>query len=307
MSAAGPPTPGWLLQPEAGLCPCACIGKRRKGSFVARTLDGGSRLLRQALFAEDSAARDGLLQRIEPRVKLVTVLGLLVAVSFARHVPVLLAMYAATIGLALASGLSLGFFVKRVWLFIPIFTGVVVLPATLSFITPGRVVVPLGLWFGHPVGVTSQGLTAAGLIVLRVATSISLVVLLTLTTTWHRLLAGLGSLRVPRMFVMVLAMAYRYLFHLLGSVGDMYTARRARTVQPDTDVASGRAFVAASAGALFGKAHALSEEVHQAMLSRGYTGQVRALDPAPVRARDLRWAALSLAVAVVLLRIDRGL
>jgi cobalt/nickel transport system permease protein len=300
-------TPGWLLQPELGLCPCGCIGTRRKGSFVAKTLDGASSLLRQALFAEDSAAHDGLLQRIEPRVKLVTVLGLLVAVSFVRHVPVLLAMYGATLGLAVASGLSLGFFVKRVWLFIPVFTGVVVLPATLSVITPGHVVLPLGSWFGHPVGVTGQGLTAAGLIVLRVATSISLVVLLTLTTTWHRLLAGLGSLRAPRMFVMVLAMAYRYLFHLLGSVGDMYTARRARTVQPDTDVASGRAFVAASAGALFGKAHALSEEVHLAMVSRGYTGHVRTLDPAPIRARDLGWATVLLAVALLLLRIDHGL
>ena len=44
------------------------------------------------------------------------------------------------------------------------------------------------------VGLTSQGLRAAGLIVMRVATSISLVVLLTLTTPWTRLLAALRAL-----------------------------------------------------------------------------------------------------------------
>jgi cobalt/nickel transport system permease protein len=300
-------TPDWLLQSEVGLCPCGCIGKRRKGSYVARTIEGASGLLRHALFADDAAAQDGLLQRIEPRVKVVTVLGLLVATALVHHIPTLVAMYASTLVLAVASSLSLGFFVKRVWLFVPIFTGVIVLPATFSFVTPGHHLVPLGTWFGHPVAITSQGLRAAGLIVLRVATSISLVVLLTLTTSWTRLLAALRSLFVPKMFVLVLAMAYRYIFHLLGSITDMYTARTARTVQPDTDVASGRAFVAASAGALFGKAHALSEEVYLAMVSRGYTGDVRTLDAPRVRINDVLWGALFVAVAVLLLGFDRGL
>ena len=43
----------------------------------------------------------------------------------------------------MASALPLGFFVKRVWLFIPIFTGIIVIPAMFSFITPGTIVLPL--------------------------------------------------------------------------------------------------------------------------------------------------------------------
>jgi cobalt/nickel transport system permease protein len=72
-------------------------------------------------------------------------------------------------------------------------------------------------------------------------------------------------------------MAYRYVFHLLNAVSDMYTARKARTVGVEKDTASGRRFVAATAGALFGKSHALSEEVHMAMVSRGYNGNVRTI------------------------------
>ena len=126
---------------------------------------------------------------------------------------------------------------------------------------------------------TSQGLTAAGLIVTRVAMSISLVVLLTLTTPWNRLLAALRGhggaadvhpraghglpLRLPP-----------------PELGDRHVhGPRARTVGADTDAASGRRFVAATAGALFGKSHALAEEVHMAMVSRGYTGDVRTLSP----------------------------
>ena len=263
--------------------------------------------MQQAMFSEDMAAKRWLLQRIEPRVKLLTLLGLLVAASLVRHIPVLLVLYAATLLLAAASGLSLSFFIKRVWLFIPVFTGIVVLPATFSFVTPGHIVVPFGTWFGHRVGMTSQGLSAAGLIVTRVAVSISLVVLLTLTTPWNRLLAALRALALPRMFVLVLAMAYRYVFHLLNSVSEMYTARKARTVGTETDVASGRRFVAASAGALFGKSHALSEEVHMAMLARGYTGNVRTIAPTRISGRDIVWAVACLIAAFLVLGGDRVL
>ncbi len=102
--------------------------------------------------------------------------------------------------------------------------------------------------------------------------------LVTFTTSWPRLLTGLRSLGVPRMFVTVAAMAHRYLFHLLDSVTDMYTARRARTVRPDS-LAGTRRFVGASAGSLFGKANHLTTEVHQAMVARGYVGEARTLDP----------------------------
>ncbi len=299
-------TPGWLLSSEVGLCPCGCVGKRRRGSFVDKTLDGAARVMHQALFADDVAAGRGLLQRIEPRVKLVSILGLLVAAALAHRIPTLLALYGATLGLAVASGVSLGFFVRRVWLFVPIFTGIVVLPATLNVVTHGDVVVPLGTWFGHELGMTAQGLTAAGLIVSRVATSISLVVLLTLTTAWPRLLAALRALRVPALFVLVLGMAYRYVFHLLGAVGDMFTARKARLVRA-IDTAAGRRFVAASAGALFGRSHALAEEVHMAMVARGYTGDVRTLAAERIGARELAWLAACLVAAAALWGIDHGL
>lgn len=38
-------TPDWLLHREAALCPCGCIGKRRKGSYVEKTLTAGADVL----------------------------------------------------------------------------------------------------------------------------------------------------------------------------------------------------------------------------------------------------------------------
>jgi len=299
-------TPAWLVQNEVGLCPCGCIGKRKKAGFVDKTIAGSAGLLRRAMFADDVSSASGLLQRIDARVKVVTLVGLLLATSLVHHVPVLAVMYLATLPLAVASRLSLSFFIRRVWLFIPIFTGVIVLPATFSFITGGDIVVPLGHWFGHRVGLTRQGLQSAALIITRVATSISLVVLLTLTTPWPKLLAALRALHVPRMFVQVAGMAYRYLFHLLDSVTDMYTARKARTVGI-ASTRDSRAFVGATAGALFGKAHALSDEVYSAMIARGYNGQARTLDSSRVRSGDVVWIAGCLVGIVLVMWWDRVL
>jgi cobalt/nickel transport system permease protein len=300
-------TPSWLLEAEVGLCPCGCVGKRRRTSFTDRTLDGLARVMRQALFSDDVARAPGVLQRLDPRVKLAALFALLLAAGLVHHVWPLAALYAVTLVLAGASRISLGFFVRRVWLFIPIFTGIVVIPAAFSFVTPGDIVVGLGNWLGHDIGLTRQGLESAALIVSRVATSISLVVLVTITTPWPALLAAVRSLRVPATFVMIIGMAYRYLFVLLGSVGEMYTARKARTLGPDRDVRAGRRYVAASAGALFGRAHALSDEVHQAMVARGWRGEPVLLDAPRLRAADVGWLMGCAVLAIVVVGGDRVL
>jgi cobalt ECF transporter T component CbiQ len=302
MTIVGSParTPTWLLRPEVNLGPCGCAGVRTRGSFVAKTLGGSADLLRQVMFSEDVATRRGVLQRLDPRLKAVSLLVLLVAVGLVHHLVVLLAAYAGTVLLAAASRLPIGFLIKRVWLSVPIFTGIVVLPATLSIVTPGEVVWAVWHWHGTPQGFTAQGLTTAALVTTRVATSVSLVVLLTVSTPWTRLLAGLRALGVPRIFILIIGMAYRYIFLLLATVGEMYQARQARTVGAATHDRGARRFVAASAGALFGKAHQLSEEVHQAMVARGYRGDARPLRSFRLRARDGLAAVVVIVAAVAI-------
>jgi len=54
-------------------------------------------------------------------------------------------------------------------------------------------------------------------VVARVAVSMSLVVLLTLTAPWIRLLAALRGLSVSRIFILIISIAYRCIFLLLAS------------------------------------------------------------------------------------------
>jgi energy-coupling factor transporter transmembrane protein EcfT len=87
----------------------------------------------------------------------------------------------------------------------------------------------------------------------------------------------------------------------------MYDARKARTIGAVTHDAGARRFVAASAGALFAKSHHLSEEVHDAMIARGYRGDAKVLSTFTLKFRDYAFAAGLLLAAAVIYEGDRRL
>jgi cobalt ECF transporter T component CbiQ len=304
------PPPDWLVSGQPAVRPrgpSVPRGSRRRTAFLEKTLSDGADVARRAMYAESAEPHGdvrGILFRVDPRIKLVSLFLLLVGVALVHSPLTLAAVYLGLVVLAWIGGLPVGSFVKRVWLFVPLFTAVTVAPATLSIITPGEIVVPLWTWHGAPEGITAQGLTTAGLVILRVACSVSLVLLVTISTSWNRLLAALGALGVPPIFVSVVAMAYRYLFVLLGSVLDMFLARKARTVQPIVHNAGDRRFVGAAVGTLLGRAGHLSEEVHQAMTARGYAGRHHPLDGFRATGKDLLALAASLVVAVAIVGSD---
>jgi len=265
-------------------------GRRARRGVIERTLADLAQALEQSLFAENIARRPGLLQALDPRVKIISILALLIAVGLSRSLLVLLGLYGVALVLAWRSAVPMGFFVKRVWLFMPFFTGIIALPA--FFITPGPplVALPLGLVITRP------GALTALFLLLRVSTSVSLGVLLMLTTAWPTLLKALGVLRVPEGFILILGMTYRYIYLLLRTAEDMFLSRKSRVVGRISS-ADERRVLAASAGTLLNKSLHLSGEVYLAMQSRGYRGQAHTLDTFRMRALDWVWGLAIAAVA----------
>jgi cobalt/nickel transport system permease protein len=193
---------------------------------------------------------------------------------------------------------------------VPLFTLLIVLPATLNIVRPGtpllvlvRLARPVHLWLWtvpQEVAVTRQGAAAALLLVLRVGASVSLAALLTLTTRWAVLLKALRVLRIPVVFISVLEMTYRYVFLLMQTSAEMFTARRSRAVG-GTGAAEHRRFATGVMGGLWAKTRATGEEVHRAMLSRGYTGEPRALSPMRLGLGDALWSLTVLTVIALLM------
>jgi cobalt/nickel transport system permease protein len=203
---------------------------------------------------------------------------------------------------------------RRVWFFVPFFAGMIAFPAMFNIITPGEplwVVAHLGksrslgpYHIPSELTVTRQGLLSASLLVGRVAASVSLAALLALTTRWDRLLGALRVVRVPQLFILTLAMTYRYLALLVGTAAEMHEARLSRTVRY-LSTADEQRWVAARMGFLFRKSWRMSQEVHAAMLARGFSGEIRTIAVQSVTARDIAFLAAMLAVCGGVLAVER--
>jgi len=284
--------------------------------FLDKTLLAVSRTAEQFLFSEQYAARIGFLQSLDIRIKLITFLILLILISVLHTPGPLWVLYALSLLLAVVSRIPLWFFLKRVWLFVPLFSAAIILPAILNIITPGE-----PLWtvmtLKHPyawgpytvpaeITVTRQGLWGGILFVSRVAASVSFAVLFTLTHRWSAIFAGLRSLHVPRIFVMTLSMTERYLFVLLRMIQDMYRARKSRTIHP-LAVAAERDWIASRIGVTFKKSVEMSGDIYKAMLSRGFQGEYRSLDRFSAKAIDAVWLVTVLSLGGILFLFERGL
>jgi len=233
--------------------------------FLERNIAAAAGAIERTVASERWCRQRGFLQSVDPRIKIVSIAALLVACSLTHSILVLGALYAFATALALASRIALGSFTRRVWVFIPLFTGVVAIPAL--FMVPGARVASIG-----PLAVTLEGLRAAALLVLRVSASVSFSVLLVLTTPWDRIIAALRGLRVSALATSLISLTYRYLLLFLRTASELFLARRSRIIAP-LPLRNEIAFVSRSTGVLFLKSLHMAEGVHLAMVSRGFDGE----------------------------------
>lgn len=262
--------------------------KGRTGSYLTKSIRNMRAVICEDLQTEQFAKRDGLLQRARPGLKLIGMIVLILGASLSRQIPLLLAMWLATLVLMHLSRLPVFVLQKRIWGFIPLVTLLFTLPMTLNIFIDGTPLVMIhesaqpGRWLGinwpTALFVSRQGVIAVSFLFLRVGISLSLGIMLVMTTPVADIFKSLRLLRVPPLFIMIIEMTYRYLIVLLSVSIEMYEARRLRTV----GYMSGkwqRAQVGSSIAALFDRSMALSEEVYQAMCARCYTGEILAPRP----------------------------
>ncbi|MBV9544625.1 MAG: cobalt ECF transporter T component CbiQ, partial [Chloroflexi bacterium] len=141
--------------------------------WLEHTVGGIASSIERAVFTEELARQPGWLQRVDPRAKMVMFLLAVIAASASSSLGVLLLLYATILLAARASSLPFDFFIKRVWLGIPLFAGIVILPSI--FFVPGQHLFDVA---AGPVrvGVSAAGLWGAVVFVARVGVSVSLAV-----------------------------------------------------------------------------------------------------------------------------------
>ncbi len=250
-------------------------------TFVERNLARFASVLQESVLMEESAAANGWLQRMDPRVKVTGFLALLAASAFSHSMIVIAVIYVLTLFLAGGSRLFTLSFFRRTWIFMPFYSALIAIPAL--FLTPGNSWIRIG-----SVVISEQGARTATFLVLRVATSVSFMLLLVSTTSWPRLLKALRSLRFPRLLIFLLAMTYRYIYVLLQTANSLFLARTSRRVGPETWQNTGR-WTGAILTSLLGKSVHLSNEVYLAMQSRGFRGEPVIFQDFRMKRSDAGW------------------
>jgi len=228
------------------------VARTNRGAlFLERSLKSALDFFKEAVFSEDIARRKGLLQALDPRVKIISLLVSLFAICLIRNMPILISLYVFSVVLAFASGIETLFFIKRVWFFIPIFTLFIAIPAIFMY-----------------------GILQAVIFVIRVTTCVSFAVLMTITTRHNVLLKALRSLGIPNIFIQTLDMTYRYIFLFVKVFEEMHIGLKSRLIRAFNGKRA-REWISSRIGFLFRRSIKMSEDVYMAMVARGYTGEIK--------------------------------
>jgi len=197
------------------------------------------------------------------------------------------------IAAAAFSGLGLTFAVRRSYVAIPF----ILAAAALPFTVPGPTVLTLPVlgW-----AVSGPGLVRLVSIAVRTWLAVQAAILLAATTPFPDLLWGMSRLSVPAPLVAVVGFMYRYLFLAGDEALRMIRARTARSAwtqgQRRPSIVWQGKVTGNMVGSLFLRSIERSERVYDAMLARGYDGQVRSLVHFHLRRPDVIALAATLAV-----------
>lgn len=245
--------------------------------------------------------RDSLIHHLNPRVKVViTVLFILSNALLPDGAWLAFGLaWGIVVAAALLSQIGIGFVVKRSFIVLPFTLAAV----TIMFTLPGEPLASFPL-LGRTVTISDAGLIRFLSILIRSWISVQMAILLTITTTFFDLMHALRHLRVPPILVAIISFMYRYLFVMVDEVQRLLRARAARSAIVPERRGGGtlvwRAQVTGHmAGQLMVRSFERSDRVYNAMLARGFRGELLTLNPHVMRPQDWRMALLMLVLLVM--------
>ena len=274
--------------------------------FLEKGVHYIARIIKDGYAHWESARRDGFLQEIDPRVKLLFLTLALVVVSLKRHPAPQVAFFVLIFLLYLSSRLDIGLLYRRILVAGLLFGILIPLPSALNLVMDGKIILPIfrlsreyngwGIHLPETIGITREGLSSMGLLTLRVMNSVALSLLILYTTSFPALIKALRVFRVPDSFIAIITLSYKYVVSFARTVEEMHLAKKSRLVHGINDRES-RLWVAGRIAYLFSRTQSRCLEIHKAMISRGMEHQPTV---APFeKLRRLDWVATVAGTAIL--------
>ena len=246
-----------------------------------------------------------LIHRLDPRVKFVLTLALILttALTPSGAWPIYILLFSIIIAVVVLSELGVVFVLKRAILALPFVLAA--LPVIFTLEGPALLSLPLGPW---TLTITQPGLERFISIALKSWISIQAAIVLTVSTPFPDILAAMRAVKIPRLLVAIFGLMWRYLFVLVDDAMRLMRARAARSghsaqpgLRPGGSIPWRARVAGGMAGSLFLRAIERSDRIYNAMLSRGYDGEVRAMSMPRISPASWLVLAFSLTILVFLL------
>ncbi|NIQ06606.1 MAG: cobalt ECF transporter T component CbiQ [Candidatus Korarchaeota archaeon] len=239
--------------------------------ILDRTLQGLSHYLEEFLISGQTANKDGFLQHVDPRIKLSGFFTLITATVLSSKVLLSVGLLLFSFFFAFLSKIPLLVHVKRLF-YIPLFAFLISVPQV--FLMEGSPVLEFKILTITLKG-TSEGIHYLIEFTLRVATSISFLSLLLLSTQFSDLMASLKWFRLPTTLIRLFKLTYRYIFLLLREMQRLLLARTARTLKKKGIMEEWRE-LSQIVGNLLIRTLERGEDTYLSALGRGFTGTYKA-------------------------------
>ena len=229
-----------------------------------------------------------LIHDLDPRIKVVVTIAFIISNALlpdGAWIAFMLAWGFILLANAL-SGLGIGFTFWRSFIALPFALAAI----TVLFSIPGNPLFTFRLLMSN-LTITDAGLLRFVSIVIRSWLSVQLAILLVAVTEFPKIVHALNHLHVPTIITVIISFLYRYLFVLADEVLRLLRARQARSAAATGRSPGGsvmwRAHIAGHmAGQLFLRSYERSDRIYNAMLSRGYKGDLMTIHPHHFHTRD---------------------
>jgi cobalt/nickel transport system permease protein len=271
-------------------------GRRRSLPFLDHTLQKLAEFIKAGYVQAEMASKNGLLQKLDARTKLVFLLSFVVLTSFLRHIPSLAIILVFILALYSLSGLNLITSLQKAFWPLFFYGFVIISPAMLNIVSGGEIKLKLiqfehehSFWIYHipaSIGISMEGIQLVTKLFLKISNSILLTFLIINTTSFAEIIKALRMFKMPDIILLSITLSYKFIFILSQTTEETYFALRSRWLKHNTDMESSR-IIAGRIAYVFRKSWIKYEEIYRAMIARGFSGKVNLCYPGKFHLYDL--------------------
>ncbi len=254
-----------------------------KLSFPDRTIMNSASAIKSIYLQAENASKDNFIYRLSSHVKFILLIYIIIIISIVSDPGKQLIITMFILSFYIASHLKFFDVYKKIFFLAIVFGLIVVSPASLNLISPGKIIFniftfnkPVHFWIytiPENIGFTENGLKVVSLIFLRILNSVSFAMLIVFTTSFASFIKSFKIIGVPDTFLMIINLAYKYIFILSRTIEETYFALKSR-LSGNIKNSRMRELVGGRIFFIFKKSMMIYENTYFAMVSRGYRGKV---------------------------------